>query len=573
MFNRISSFIMKYGIFIGPYSVIKWVIHRYTQRAYADRIANMDSRSFKVKGISNFEKIYKGDIQQEIKRILNGERKLLFYQTDDVNIQKDIKTRWELNRMHHLPVLALAKENKDVYELFRKELQVERLNKIFEDTNAMEVSISVINIITACQLINDKMPLEEITIQQFLKNCFQYIIKNNENGLRYSGNHYFFNLLGLLWITSNIEGNAETERICTKTTKGLLGLLRQIINEDGSLYEGSTYYHRYVTDSLLCFLILNPGAKCYNKFFQYAEKMYYFCRYATSQDTLIGIGDNDSGRVLPLPQYFNYSSTDLSFTMRLAELLNMRYSEAFENNIKRLNLSHRKAFGLTKLEQGDWRIALRCDLFGDKMAKKAIGTHYHNDQLAIIAWYNNKNIFIDTGVYSYIQDNNIRLQNLQTASHNTVVVNGQEQNIIHNNWQYTERGAVGRLISYDATSFEWEHNGYKDIVHRRKILIQGALTIQDSIICSKHMEAMQIKIYFHLHPDIKLRLTGSSVILEDVGVVLCLKNNPKCKIEIEPSRYSPEYGKYITTKAIVISMNMSGETKKMRVETEIQNIV
>jgi hypothetical protein len=568
--NKLLSFIGKYGIITGPISVIKWFLTKYKFNQYATKVSNIEGEVFKIINFNIFNELYLGESNQETNKILRGERKVLFYNKDDINMQFDIKTRWEINRMHHLPIIALSSRSSNKYTKdLIEEFQYKNLEKIFNESNAMEVAISAINVITAYQLIDkESNKIKETDVELFLSDCLTYIMSNIEVGIKYSNNHYFFNLLGVLWITENIVGSKETNQLKRIAYSKFEGLLKQILNQDGSLYEGSTHYHKYLTDSLLSFIVLNKPAQKKNNILKHAILMYRFCCYASFNDELIGIGDNDSGRLLALPEYFQYNSSSLLLTHELAKRLDVTYSESDEENVLNTNLSKNTSFGLFKLQNKNWKIAIRCDQIINKPANKKIGSHYHNDQLSVLVQYKGSTLFVDKGTYSYVQKYETRLENLKTASHNTVNIDQQEQNTIYNDWNYYERRAVGKIISFNNKSFIGEHNGYLPYIHRRKVDVSKGLVIKDSIEYPHNLSnsnSVKIQVCYHLHPSVCVKILNShEALLELNGITMLFKANTK--IRIEKSSYSKEYGKCETNYKITLSADV---TKYAEIETVI----
>lgn len=563
--RRLGSFTKKYGFIVGPYSVLKWRYKKRKFKIYAANIVKTESKFFHVVGTTMFREFYEGDFLADSVRVRNGERKILFYNQKDINMQKDIKTRWELNRMQHLPLQALSSLEMDEFEGIKKAFHFNNLKKVFEETNAMEVAISTVNVITAYQLIKDNK--KDILIEKFLKESLVYIMTNLENGLKFSNNHYFFNLIGILWILENISTNDEMKNLKQEIYKEMQQLLKELLNQDGSLYECSTYYHKYVTESLLAFLVFNKQARKHSQILTYAKSMYDFSCYASYNDELIGIGDNDSGRILSFPEYFNYSSRNLMTTHKLAKELDFYCFNAKEElRIKQKNTSKTTSFGLLKMENQYWKVAIRCEQIRNKSKNKIIGSHSHNDQLSVQVNYQNKNLFVDNGVYSYIQENNFRLKNLETASHNTVVINNQEQNDINNEWNYTEKKAAGKIISMDKFVFEGEHTGYTNKVHQRRVEIKNeVLLIKDTIRFYRPENNVIVEIFYHLHPDTEVLIMNEREILlklsEEVNLTMKIKN--KVKLRIKESYYCPEYGMRRDSKVIVLTF----ESKK------IQNLI
>lgn len=566
--KRVARAVKKHGIPGSVQFAARLVMIRFAKALALLALARCADCAFVIKGSTSFPSLYRGTKRGEAGRILRGERKILFYDASDANLQRDTKVRWELNRMQHLPVLALSSADPQVRRQLRLDLSSESLDRAFEDTNAMEVSISAINVITACQLIEMvDAGVDARGTARFLKKCLHYIVSNLEMGPLFSNNHYFFNLLGALWITENIIGDAVTDRIRAFAYSRLDRLLDQILNADGSLYEGSTYYHRYVTDSLLCFLVLNQEARGVTRIVDHARRMYGFCCYASFGDRLIGLGDNDSGRVLPLPTYFDYSSTDLSLTHVLAGKLGFERTSHQDNPTTHVGARGKTSFGLHKLMNDRWQVAIRCDECRDRWIRRYVGPHYHNDQLALVASFRGRSVFVDSGVYSYVQDDNTRLRNLQTASHNAVVIDGAEQNTIYNDWSYTERTAIGRVVASEPHSLVCTLEGYANAVHRRSVRIADELIVADSVVPLQLTGDMKVDIYLHLDPDINCTVDGMGwVLLTADDLVLSMKTKWPTDVLVKPYVYSPEYGMRIPATVVVFSVHGNNS----RIESEVR---
>ena len=92
--TRLYKFILKYGLLKGPYSIICWLIIKIINKRQATKIDTIDYNLFSIKGSSDFENYYNGVFQNDIKMILGGHKKILFYQIKDIYFEKDIKKRW-----------------------------------------------------------------------------------------------------------------------------------------------------------------------------------------------------------------------------------------------------------------------------------------------------------------------------------------------------------------------------------------------------------------------------------------------------------------------------------------------
>lgn len=543
---RIRRFInafKKYGYAFAPINLIKWKLFKTINYYFGNSILNMEDSSFTVIGESKFKALYIGS-KNEFDRIQKGERKILFYEEKDENKKRDIKIRWEQNRSQEGPVLALFDLN-NVGDL-NLYFDAQRLSTLLIDTNAMEAGISAINLITTFQLLsNEKKEKYRSTLEKHIKQSLRYIIQNYEKGICYSANHYFFNLLSVLWISESIKGNSIIDKIKGKSYKRLVNLLNQIIETDGSLYEGSTYYHKYVTESFMLFLYQH-NLSSNKKLTSIAEKMVSFTNYASINGKIVGIGDNDSGRVLALPTYFQFESCDITLITKLAEYLHLKCNHRKQQKSKR--------FGIYLLNNQYWDVAVRLEE-GRRQYRKTIGVHCHNDQLHISVFYKNQPFLVDKGVCSYITKDNIRLRNLQTSSHNTVAVGSLEQRPIFNNWKYEENQNVSEIKEVNGKYFFGGLEVKDKYTHYREIILNDNLEIHDTI--KFKTEESVLKFYFHFDPGVQPYINSerflSCKLKEDQFDIVTT-----CGFfYLQDFTYSPEYGMRLASKVAVLVIDSS----------------
>ena len=250
--HRIVSFLKKYGFCNGIIGVLRFLCSTTIMRIAARILDLMPENYFRCHANNKKINLYEGNIEADAKRILSGEKKLLFYNPIDPNIAEDIKYKWEDERLHDIYILAQA-DNAEARKKYEMILDDYNVVTIHPDDIAMEVSIRAINIIESAKFYKGNIN-EKNVVTKFLKSALIYILRNPERGVIYSGNHYFFNLLVILLILENIEGNWIINGLHRFSKKRLIVLLKQIILKDGALYENSTHYHKYVTESYLLYL-------------------------------------------------------------------------------------------------------------------------------------------------------------------------------------------------------------------------------------------------------------------------------------------------------------------------------
>jgi hypothetical protein len=186
----------------------------------------------------------------------------------------DVKVPWELARMQHLPVLALAAHYaaagrlSDRPEVFVSEARNQMLD--FIATNppgfgvnwacAMDVAIRAANMIIAHDMLaaasGDVDPEFEAIFAGSVLAHARHIAKNLEWSPVFRGNHYLANLAGLLFAAAHLPGGAETDDWLAFATRELFVEIDYQFHPDGSNFEGSTCYHRLSAEIVLWSLAL-----------------------------------------------------------------------------------------------------------------------------------------------------------------------------------------------------------------------------------------------------------------------------------------------------------------------------
>ena len=176
--------------------------------------------------------------------------------------------------------------------------------------------------------------------------------------------------------------------------------------------------------------------------------------------------------------------------------------------------------GITLLRtngDGDREIWCRCD--GGPHGYLGIAAHAHADALSVEVRHGGVDVLADPGTYCYHGEPAWRSYFRSTAAHNTLELDGQSQSgdggpflwLRHANAREIEVIDTGRVASWAA-----EHDGYLSLKpparHRRSVRLDRGLRcveIVDEIDGGSH----DLRLAFHLGPDIKARLTGSDAFL------------------------------------------------------------
>jgi hypothetical protein len=168
----------------------------------------------------------------------------------------DVKVPWELARMHHLVNMALAYKaesnasEKIIYEFRNQILDFICTNPPGFGVNwicPMDIAIRSINMITSLEILKSK----GVKLDKFFLNAFQcsllahgnYIYENLEIENSIRANHYLANLIGLAKISTILPISRKTNGWLAYSIQEIEKEMHFQFQDDGSNFEGSTYYH------------------------------------------------------------------------------------------------------------------------------------------------------------------------------------------------------------------------------------------------------------------------------------------------------------------------------------------
>lgn len=187
----------------------------------------------------------------------------------------DVKLPWELARLQHLPVLALAVHyagngqfgfhQADTYgrEVRNQILDFIATNPPGFGVNwscAMEVGIRLANMLVArdiLQAAGQKFePEVEAIFAASVRSHGRHVAANLEWAPCFRANHYLADIVGLLFAAVYLPRDAETDLWLNFATEELLAEINYQFHEDGSNFEASVCYHRLSAEIVLWGLAL-----------------------------------------------------------------------------------------------------------------------------------------------------------------------------------------------------------------------------------------------------------------------------------------------------------------------------
>lgn len=172
--------------------------------------------------------------------------------------------------------------------------------------------------------------------------------------------------------------------------------------------------------------------------------------------------------------------------------------------------------------------------------------HAHSDNLSFVLQHRGRPVIVDTGISTY-EANDIRSGERSTASHNTVMIAGQEQSEIWGAFRVARRARTEVL--YDTgDSIKARHDGYQRIgaVHTRDFLMsEDRIVISDFVTGSTENVA-----YVHLHPEIEsLALPDGSWQVGDLAVSF----EGQSTVEMVPFDFAVGFNKRVPSQKLKVS--------------------
>ncbi|GLI56916.1 hypothetical protein PM10SUCC1_24300 [Propionigenium maris DSM 9537] len=503
----------------------------------------------------------------------------------DLNNDSDVKFPWELSRFQHIPTLGQAYwlTNDEKFALEFKE-EVEdwiKENPVYIGVNwtcTMDVCIRVINFIIGYFYFNNSAHIDEKFKKNLFKNLYvsgKFIKRNLEcDVVGHGNNHYLTNLVGLIWLGLFMKDfDSEARKWLDEGLNRLLSEFEYQVNEEGTNFEASIPYHRLATELLLSTTILceKNNIKFDSNYTFRLEKMCEFILNYTKNNGLAPqIGDADDGRLHIFSNYGQEEKRDHRHLMAVAgEYFNRddfrecgkNYkSEALwltgraKNSLGLKSLKEVKTIGYPQMgyfiiKDNRVNILIRCGGVG----QAGMGGHAHNDQLSVEIQIDGNDVFIDPGTFVYTANYKTRNLLRSTELHNTVSIEGLEQNHIEEKalFKLYDRSKA-KCIKFEKegekTCFEGLHYGYQEnlgVVHTRKIIYDPKnykIEITDSISNNKGFKANWI-----LGSDVKVEKFDETIIkTSDEVTIQC---NNECFLE--DVLVSPSYGVSLESKKIV----------------------
>ena len=380
----------------------------------------------------------------------------------------DVKVPYELSRLQFLPVLgkAYVLTGDDSYRRAAKDLLSHWIQSNpapvgVNWTIAMEATLRAMSI---CFLLNLLSPFgrEErpwlATVTRSLAQHLLYIEANIEFSHLLTSNHYLSDVVGLYCLSMFLDGEGTAARRREYRRQIEAEMAKQVY-EDGGDYEASLGYQVLVTQLFTTALLLMRTERSAPATPAFVERLRMMFRFLNTVAGPCGelpqVGDCDDGRTellvddlrqmvlcpvaernsLRVPHLLGLGQRlfgegagpgDDAAWYGLTDTARTPYSEPHINPGSARSIKVLPKSGIGVLPHGSADLmffAIPNGIFGK-------GSHTHNDKLSFVLRVGGQEVLCDSGTGCYTPDIATRNRFRSTAAHNTLLIDGTEQNRI-----------------------------------------------------------------------------------------------------------------------------------------------
>ena len=482
------------------------------------------------------------------------------------NDGSDVKVPYELSRLQFLPLLgkAYVLSSDERYRTVAKDLLSDWIAKNpagvgINWTMAMEVALRGMSV---CFVLNLFWPMRADeqgwlkTVERSLWEHLLYVEAHNEFSHMIRSNHYLSNIVGLYCLSQFLHGHGMRSRRHKYKRLIQREILFQVY-KDGGDYEASTGYHVLVTQMFTSAFMLMRGANETPdpSFMERLRLMYsMLAALADARGELPHVGDCDDGRVELL-------------TDDLQQMLGLPIEQRNSLRISNLLGIGSGLFGNCSgaMDDARWhgyadRSAMQASGVVPSLPKEQVvifpnsgiaiarspdaellffampngiggkGSHTHNDKLSVVLRIEGEQLLCDSGTYCYLRDGNARNRFRSTAAHNTLLVDGLEQNSFSPSSRQIfcagDEASVSPIECSESDSgitFRASHTGYQDrasVTHTRTVRICA----DDQLELEDELQGRGIHFFeSNLHIGPAWRVAS---VKEDERGVVCLIEGP-----------------------------------------------
>jgi uncharacterized heparinase superfamily protein len=367
------------------------------------------------------------------------------------------------------------------------------------------------------------------------------------------GNHLFTNAKSLIFCGLYFKGELADKWL----HKGLAILDKEIpeqILKDGGSFELSPMYHNIILADMLdliqlCRVYAHPELSTRVVHWrEVAHKMLFWMRSMSHPDGDVAL----------------FNDAALGIARQTAELT--AYASSLDINIISKNTSALVSFidsGYSTVDKSNYKVIFDHGNVGPDY----LPGHAHADTLSFECSFGQQRVFVNSGtsVYGTTAE---RHRQRQTASHNTVEVDGQDSSEVWSGFRVARR-AYGQLLDARETEntcyLSGSHNGYVrlpgKVTHTRSFTFDDE---QFSLVDQIDGQYQQCRAFFYLHPDIMPELLNTK------KVILTLPNASQITVDFEGGEASivkttwhPRFGQSVDNRCMEVRFSGQSLTTKV----------
>ena len=511
----------------------------------------------------------------------------------------DVKFPWELARCQHFLTLAQAwrvtGEARFAQEILDEIRDFHEKNPPGIGVNwtcTMDVGIRAANWAIALDLINNCEDVPEEQLFDAYCHLFDhghFIRANLENTYETTSNHYLSNVVGLHFIGAFFQDLPTGKEWIDFSAKSVQKEIDVQILPDGADFESSVPYHRLVIELFLgSFRLAQHLGQPFSAHFakRLSEMVDYLCGVLLPNGEMPIFGDADDGRLMIATDYGDWNRKDPRHLLAPASLalsvdtwrLLTPASGAWEaiwwgfdisaftpggqlpgDNVK---LYPQAGAAISRTTNGRYFLATN-----SIVGTVGFGNHKHNEQLSFELHDEFVPLVVDPGSWVYTSDFEGRNLHRSTAYHNTIMIDGVEQNEFNPEWlfrMFEKANPEHRKFeqSGDTVIYEGLHHGYETqleekVLHTRRFehdRATGALAITDTLTGTGTHKLLWS---FHFHPAVVPDLDASkrTVYLRAEGKTWALTwDDAGLTPRLDDTWFSPSYGAREPAKALRLTL-------------------
>jgi uncharacterized heparinase superfamily protein len=494
----------------------------------------------------------------------------------------DVKYPWELARCQHWATLGQAfqfsRDERFAREIARELDDFVEANPVGIGINwtcTMDAGLRAVNWAIGLELVGGSRELDPAFWSRAYAALFDhgdFIRANLENTYEVTSNHFLSNIVGL-WFLGAVFADLPSGREWNAFARTSLEQEIDVqVLPDGADFESSVPYHRLVAELFLgCLRLADHRGEPLSPHYRARVKdmVEYLAMVQRPDGLMPQVGDADDGRLHVFTGYGSTTPQDGRHLFGPAAAIFKQPSWA--GLAGEAGEWERAWWGLGVDVPSSTLIAPASRLFPEAgvavmrgagshyllvtnaiVGTKGFGNHKHNDQLSFEYHHGGVALVVDPGSYVYTSDAAARNRFRSTAYHNTLSIDGVEQNEMNPEWLFRLfETAKAEHVSFDDrdgwVEYVGRHHGYErltqPVTHERALRLDkasGALAIVDRLTGAGDHD---LRWHFHLAPGVSAGMVDERTVRLSAGGGRWMLRYPAgLQAAVVPAAYSPSYG-------------------------------